>query len=556
MARLDRFMPVKEIAQIGAAIGREFSYELISAVAPLSESELDDALTQLTDSGLAFRRSTPPDATYTFKHALVQDAAYDSLLKSKRQDLHRKIAKVIDEKFPQTRDTEPEVLAHHLTVSGATAAAIPFWQAAGESALKRLAVSEAIAHLSKGMELIDTLPASAERDASELALRLALGVAWVARKSWSAFEVWNNLQPALALAKSLGRNDAFVPILGSLHANVIGLGRVAESVEWAQEMLDIAKATSDDRLLIAGHAALFFSYFWLGRLVDAMEQADKVLALYDEEKHNRQGITAISNFDDKANVCKESSWCEWIMGYPDRAVRTFHTGLQHARRIGHPFQLGQYLASGADVFDFRCEPEEMRKHNEESERLGRDNSLSFLWAAMVPIRYGICFIREGKAAEGIRPLKAVLTEGKRNPDSYKLHSPYLKSVLAEGMAMVGNVDEALQLIEAQIEQIERPGWGERLHYAEILRLKGWMLILKDDLDGAEKSYLASLDWAREQQAKSWELRTSTSLARLWQQQGKREEAHELLAPVYNWFTEGFDTKDLKEAKALLEELAS
>jgi tetratricopeptide (TPR) repeat protein len=552
MARLDRFAPVKEIAQIGAAIGREFSYELISAVAPLSTTQLNDALTQLTESGLAFRRGTPPDAVYTFKHALVQDAAYDSLLKSKRQELHRKIAKVMEQHFPQTTDTEPEVLAHHLTAAGETEAAIPLWQKAGESALKRLAVSEAISHLSNGMELVDTLPASAERDASELALRLALGVAWVARKSWSAFEVWNNLHPALELAKSLGRHDALVPILGGLHANIIGLGRVAESVSWAQEMLDMAKVTSDDRLLVAGHHTLFYSYLWLGRLVEAMEHADKVLALYDEERHYRQGITSISNFDHKTNALKESSFCTWIMGYPDRAVRIFHEGLQHARRIGHPFQLGQYLASGADVFDFRCEPEEMRKHNEESGRLGRENSLTFLWALMVPIRYGIGLIREGKAAEGIRPLKAILMEGKRSPDSYKLHSPYLKSVLAEGMAMNGELDDALRLVDEQIEQVERPGWEERLHYAEILRLKGWMLELKDDLEGAEQNYLASLDWAREQKAKSWELRTSTSLARLWQQQGKRKEAHQLLAPVYNWFTEGFDTKDLKEAKELLE----
>ena len=213
MARLDRFMPVKEIAQIGAAIGREFSYELVSAVAPLPTTQLDDALTQLTDSGLAFRRGTPPDATYTFKHALVQDAAYDSLLKSRRQELHAKIAKVIEEHFPQTRETEPEVLAHHLTAAGETEAAIPLWQKAGELALKRMALTEAISHLNKGMELVNTLPASAERDASELALRVPLGTAWIALKGWPATEVWTSFHPALALAKSLERNDAMMPIL-------------------------------------------------------------------------------------------------------------------------------------------------------------------------------------------------------------------------------------------------------------------------------------------------------------------------------------------------------
>ena len=189
MARLDRYAPVKEIAQIGAAIGREFSYELVSAVAPLSKTELGDALTQLTDSGLAFRRGTPPDAVYTFKHALVQDAAYDSLLKSRRQELHARIAKVIEERLPQTRETEPEVLAHHLTAAGQTEAAIPLWQKAGELALKRMALTEAISHLNKGMELIDALPASTEPDASELAMRTTLGTAWLALKGWAAPEV-------------------------------------------------------------------------------------------------------------------------------------------------------------------------------------------------------------------------------------------------------------------------------------------------------------------------------------------------------------------------------
>ena len=171
MARLDRFMPVKEIAQIGAAIGREFSYELIAAVAPMPQAQLDDALAQLSASGLAFRRGTPPDAIYTFKHALVQDAAYDSLLKSRRQELHAKIARVIEQRFPNIKTTEPEVLAHHLTAAGLAEAAIPLWQAAGELALKRMALTEAISHLNQGLELVSTLPRSSQRDASELGLR-------------------------------------------------------------------------------------------------------------------------------------------------------------------------------------------------------------------------------------------------------------------------------------------------------------------------------------------------------------------------------------------------
>src|ERR1700722_3281341 len=185
MARLDRFMPVKEICQVGAAIGREFSYELIAAVAPMPEAQLDEALVQLSGSGLAFRRGTPPAAIYTFKHALVQDAAYDSLLRSRRQELHAKIARVIEQRFPNIKATEPEVLAHHLTAASLTEAAIPLWQAAGELASKRMALAEAIAHLKQGLDLVDTLPPSSQRDASELGLRTRLGPAWLALKGWS-----------------------------------------------------------------------------------------------------------------------------------------------------------------------------------------------------------------------------------------------------------------------------------------------------------------------------------------------------------------------------------
>jgi class 3 adenylate cyclase len=248
MARLDRFMPVKEIAQIGAAIGREFSYELIAAVAPTPRAQLDNSLERLSESGLAFRRGTPPDAVYTFKHALVQDAAYDSLLKSRRQELHAKVACAIEARFPNVKINKPEVLAHHLTAAGLVEAAVPLWQAAGESALKRLALTEAISHLTQGLDLVSTLPRSSQRDTSELELRSFLGTAWLALKSWAAPQVWTSLHPALALAKSLERPDALLSILWGLTNNILTQGRAAESLPWAEEMLDVAKATGDPDL--------------------------------------------------------------------------------------------------------------------------------------------------------------------------------------------------------------------------------------------------------------------------------------------------------------------
>jgi class 3 adenylate cyclase len=550
MARLDRYMPVKEIEQMGAAIGREFSYELILAVSPILQAQLDDALAQLTDSGLAFRRGTPPEATYTFKHALVQDAAYDSLLKSRRQELHGKIAREIEARFPKIKDTEPEVLARHLTAARLGEAAIPLWRNAGELALKRMALTEAIAHLNHGLELVATLPHSRERDESELTLRTNLGISWQALKGWPAPEVWSSLYPALALAKSLERNDALLPIYSGLTQNVQAQGRVDEALPWAEEMIDLAKAAGDADLLIAGHTFACDCCFWLGRLIESLKHGDEVATLYDEEKH--RDLVDLINHDPKTMTSTYLSISTWMLGYPERAVRVNNAKDARARRRGHPFDLGFALHMGVTVFDFRCEPDEIRVRCKEIDRLGRENVLPVLWSHMAPGGNSVALIREGKLADGIALAKSSMTLWEAMGG--KINIPYAKAMLAEAMALTGELDDALQLIDESIAQVERPGWEERLHYAEIRRLKGWMLSLKDDLAGAEKNYLASLDWAREQKAKSWELRTSTSLAKLWQSQGKRQEAYELLAPVYGWFTEGFDTKDLKDAQVLLDAL--
>jgi class 3 adenylate cyclase/tetratricopeptide (TPR) repeat protein len=548
MARLDRFMPVKEIAQIGAAIGREFSYELIAAVAPMPQAQLDDSLARLSESGLAFRRGTPPDAIYTFKHALVQDAAYDSLLKSRRQDLHGKIARVIEAQFPNIKATEPEVLAHHLTVAGLIEAAIPVWQAAGELTFRRRAMAEAIAHFHQGLELISALPRSSQRDARELELRTRLGPAWLALKGWPAQEVWTSLHPALALAKSLGRHDALTSIYSGLFTNLLTQGRVAEALPWVEESLSVADATRDANLLITGHTHACSCYCWAGEFTKAVAHAEKVLDLYNDEKHG--SLADIHNQDPKTTAGVFGSIATWILGYPDRALRLNNEKDAHARRCGHPFNLGFALFAGAHVLDHRYELEDLRKRAEECERLGRENSLPLLWAMLAPVSYGQALILKGKPAEGIIPLKAGIAAWEAGGGKVLT----MKAFLAEGTALTGDLDNALHLIDEAIAQVERPGWEERRSYAEILRLKGWMLSLKGDLEGAERNFLASLDWARRQQAKMWELRTSTSLARLWQSQGKRQDAYELLAPVYDWFTEGFDTKDLLEANALLVEL--
>ena len=550
-ARLDRSPAAKEIAQIGAAIGREFSYAMIAAVAPHAEKELDSALNQLTDSGLAFRRGTPPDATYTFKHALVQDAAYDSVLKSRRQTLHSKIAQVIEQLYPETKETEPQVLAHHLTGAGETETAIGYWEQAGKLAIKRLALKEAISHLTKGMELVTTLTQSPERDAKELDLRTPLGTAWLGLKGWAAPEVWTSFLPALGLAKSLSHHHALVPIYFGLFTHVLVRGRIAESLTWVNEMLSAAEANGDQDLLIVGHRAACTGYCFLGDFNQSREHGDRVLALYNEEKHRH--LADLMNLDPKSAVGQYVSFGTWVLGFPDRALRIGDESVEHARRRGHPFDLGFTFTMGARVWALRREPAQLLARAEEAERLGRAHNLPIISEVLAQIFKGSAWLMADHLEKGIPHLRSAMDQW--SASGAEISIPEFGAALAKGVALSGDLKGGLGLIEDSLTQIARPGWEERSHLPEVLRLKGWMLQQQGKLDAAEDNYLASLDVAREQQAKSWELRTSTSLAQLWQSQGKRNEALDLLKPVYDWFTEGFDTKDLIEAKALIEELA-
>ena len=406
MARLDRLAPVREVAQIGAAIGREFSYELLAVVAPHTQPERDRALAQLVESGLAFQQGTPPDAVYTFKHALVQDAAYDSLLKRRRQDLHAKIARVIEEGHPNAAATEPELLAHHYTEAKQPERAIPLWHKAGELALKRMALAEAIAHLNKGMELIAALSPSAERDKMELDLRCLLGTVWIALKGWPSQEVWDSLHPALELANSLRRSDALLPILFGLWVNMLCTGRIAESLRWVMQTLGDAEAYRDPNLLLVGHTIALINYFWLGELIKVREHADQVLAVYTDERHG--DVIGVLAHDPKTESLAYLAQVVCMLGYPEQAVKIHDVEEAHARRLGHPFDLGWALTVGAMVFDHLGEPEEQLKRAEEAKRLGRETSMPLLTYILGPVMAGIALIRMRRFAEGMVSLRAGL----------------------------------------------------------------------------------------------------------------------------------------------------
>ncbi len=550
IARLDRLAPIREIAQIGACIGREFSYELLAALSPIMGEKLEEALEQLSNSGLVLRRGTPPDAIYTFKHALVQDAAYDSLLKSKRSQLHAQIGQVLERDFSDRVANEPELLAHHYTQAGNLSAAIPLWQKAGELAVRRVALQEAVGHCRQGLSLIERLPPSSERDGLELSIREPLNAAWIGLRSWSALEVRGNATAILQLAKTQGKPQSLLIGLWGMWINTLTQGRIAETLEWAQRLLAEGNEAADIDLQIFGHTASMVSHFFLGQLLEAQKHSNPVLALYDLERAGRWA--QLTNQDFKTQVGVFSSHWIWMLGYPDQAMQVSDEKDAHARRMGHPFNLGWALTWGAYAFEYRCEPERLLERAGEADRLGREQSVPFIYQVSVPHVEGVARLRSGQVSESISLLHRAIENSNKLGGHIRI--PYTKSALAEALALQGDLDGALHLIDECLEQIERPGWQERVWLAEVLRLKGWMLVRQGRSTEAEVQLRASIDCARQQQARSWELRSSTTLAELLVERGQRDAARELLAPIYNWFTEGFDTRDLRVARGLLESL--
>jgi class 3 adenylate cyclase/tetratricopeptide (TPR) repeat protein len=547
-ARLDRVKGVKDVAQIGAAIGREFSYELIAAVAPMARAALDEGLARLVASGLAHQQGSPPQATYAFKHALVQDAAYDSLLKSRRSELHVAIARELETRFPALMDTAPETLAHHYTAAGLTEVAVRCWARAGELGVKRFALQEASAHLRRGLALIDGLPPGPDRDRTELLLRTLLGPAIVAHRGWAQSEVGRVLEPAWSLASSLAHRPAYTPVLHALWVHYLCRDQLATSLEWAEKLLAAGDEAGDDGLKIVGHRAASASYFWLGDLARARRHGDRVQSLYDAERHWH--IASLTNTDPLTGEAIYRAQYLWMLGYPDQAVAASDARDEHARRRKHPFDMAFALTLGAQAFDLRSEPDELLRRTEEAERIGREHGVPLLSEVMAEISRGIAWLRAGRAEESVTQLRNAVS--RLMATGHRVWVWYLRALEGEAMARSGDLAAALALIDDSIEQNRR---GEqRAHLAEMLRLRGWVLVEMGRPAEAEPSLRDAIDLARGQHARSWELRASTTLAGLLADRGDRTGARELLAPIYGWFTEGFDTKDLREARALLDRL--
>jgi class 3 adenylate cyclase/tetratricopeptide (TPR) repeat protein len=551
--RLDSRGSVRWLAQIGACIGREFPYDLLSEISPQQGQGFDDELEELTNTGLVLKRGTPPDVRYTFKHALVRAAAYESILKTERRHWHVRIAEALEKLFPDRRAKEPEVFAHHLSEAGQFADAIPLWREAGESALARVALQEAVACLEKGLVLLDRLPPEIDRDSFEIALRMPLHSARLRWQGWAAPEVRANAEALLGLVTKDDppkNQTSLVVALWGMWVNTITQGRVAETTQWAQRLLAEGARTGNIDLQILGHRASLSSHFYLGELKDAVNERERALALYDT-RHAGRWMELTGN-DVRTAVGIFGSQALWMLGYPDKALAVSDQNIADARRLGHPFDIGWALTWGAYVLDFRCEPERLLEQVREAEPIGRQQSIPVLNKVLVPVGEGLAMLRKGQLDQAITSLRLGVS-GWRARGGH-LNLPYLKSAIAEAMVRRGDLSAGLDLLDECLEQIERPGWSEQVWMPEVLRLKGWTLMLQGKLADAERELQRSLDVARQQEAKSWELRSATTFARLLSGSGRCEAARALLTPICDWFTEGFDTHDLKEARALLEQL--
>ena len=550
MARLDRLATVKEVAQLGATLGRTFAYELLQAVSPLDEATLQQGLRQLVEAELVYQRGMPPHATYLFKHALIQEAAYQSLLRSTRQQFHQRIAQVLEARFPALVETQPELVAQHYTAAGCTEQAVAYWQRAGQHASDRSANLEAISHLTTGIELLKTLPETPERTQQALTLHIALGAALQMTKGHAAPEVEHAYTQAYALCQQVGETPELVPVLFGLWRFYIVRAQLHTARELGETLLRLAQRAHDPALAVIAHYALGFTWFYLGALPAARQHLEEAIARYTPDQR-RAPVFRIGH--DPGVACRAfAARTLWLLGYPDQALAHIHEALTLAHELSHPFSLAFARCWAAIVSQFRRDVPAVHEHAEAAVALSTEQGFP-LWAAMGTSLRGWALAMQGQGEEGMAQVRQGIAAWRATGAA--LLVPYLCTLLADVSVHLGHTEDGLQaLAEAHtlVEQQEERWWE-----AEIHRLRGVLLLRQPGTPQAEaEAWLQrALDVARRQEAKSLELRAAMSLSRLWQQQGKHAEARELLAPVYGWFTEGFDTADLQEAKVLLEALA-
>jgi TOMM system kinase/cyclase fusion protein len=549
MARLDRLAPVKAVAQLGAVLGREFSYTLLRAVAPVDEATLQHGLAQLIEAELLYQRGMPPQATYLFKHALVQDAAYQSLLRSTRQQHHQRIAQVLETQFPDICETQPELLARHYTEARLYEQAVPYWQQAGQRANQRSASVEAITYFTSGLAVLATLPDTPKRAMQELTLQTSLGATLMVTKGYAAPAVEQAYTRARELCQQLGEPAQLIPVLLGLRVFYQVRGMLQTAQELGEQVVALAQQASDAACLAHAYYSLGHTLYTMGKFGAAREPLEQGIARYDPQQHRTYAF--VHGYDPGVFNLATLAWVLWHLGYPDQALTRIHEALALAQNLSHAPSLEHALTGASQLYQFRREVDATQQHAERGMTISSERGFQ-MRLAMGSILRGWALACKGQGTEGTAQLRWGL--GAYQDTGAEAFGPYYLTLLAEACMQGGQTAEGLHTLAKALAMADKN--GDHFRKAEIHRLTGDLLLQQTiaDISQAESCFHQALVVARHQQAKSLELRAAMSLSRLWWHQGKRAEAHEVLAPIYGWFTEGFDTADLQEAEALLEEL--
>ena len=565
MARLDRLGAAKEVAQIGAAIGREFTHALLAAVVRKPEQELGPALDRIVRAGLLFRQGVPPHASYLFKHALIQDAAYGTLLREPRRALHARIAETLERDFPDIAENQPEILARHCTEAGLIEKAAGLWGKAGQRSLERSALVEAVAQFTRALDQIATLPGTPALRREQIKLQVALITPLLHIKGQAAPETKAAVEQAHLLieqAEALGEPPEdplllFVVLYGIWVANAGAFNGDAVR-ELAAQFLMLAEKQGAPVPLLVGHRIMGVSLMFTGNLLEssdhfdrAVNHFDQAVALYDAAQH--RAFAAGFGQDPGAAFLAFRSLAQWLLGYGERAAATADQALEIARNSGQVSTLMYVLFFISPLHLLMGNYATAAAQAQELFAIAEEKVASF-WIERATFVRGCILASTSKPSDAVQLITSGLAASQVTGTTFWL--PLYKSYLAKAHAELGKFVDAWRSIDEAIGAVETT--KETMFEPEVYRIAGEIALKSPEPDAAKAQayFERALAVARKQQAKSWELRAAMSIARLWRDQGKTAEARELLAPVYGWFTEGFDTRDLKEAKALLEELGA
>jgi predicted ATPase/class 3 adenylate cyclase len=550
MARLDRLVTAKAVAQYAAVIGRQFAYDVLLMVSQLDAATLQRELGRLVEVEIVYQRGLPPQAYYVFKHALIRDAAYESLLKSTRQHYHQCIAQVLETQFPETAENQPELLAHHYTEAGLHEHAVPAWQRAGERAVARSAYAEAIGHFTTGLKVLQGLPETPARHRQELGLQTSLGLAQIAMEGYASPNVERTYRRAYILAEHVAdRRQRFAVLYGLCRLNMVRPA-YRTALELGDELLRLAEQQNDAAERMMAHYGLGVSCYSIGEFSRARSHQEQSLASYDVQ--HRPALLALYGGDPGVMCLGFLALTLWSLGYAEQALARLYEAQALAQEVAHPLTRANNLFHTAWFHLLRREATAAREAAEASAALSQDQGFALVLALATHCR-GAALALQGQLDEGMAQMQQGLEAFRAT--GAEMHLTWHLSNLAWTYGQTGQVEagwsvlgQALTLADEREEHFVR---------AWLYCLQGTLLLQRQPVDAsqAESCFQQAISIAQSQHAKSWELRAATSLARLWQQQGKRQDAYDVLAPVYGWFTEGFDTADLQEAKALLDDLS-